>query len=119
MDDCTFNVTREAVKQVKAALEKRDTPKAALRIGVRGGGCSGFMYHLEYCDNLPRETDNIFVFQNADDDCQVTIVIDHKSMVYLNGAELAWEQEMLRWGFRIHNPQVKSECGCKESFSVV
>ena len=121
MSDFTFNVTREAVKQVRAALEKRKSPPgAALRIGLRGGGCSGFMYHMEFWDKPPRDKDNIFVFQNVEDDeiIEVRILIDPKSIVYLTGSELVWQKELLHWGFNINNPQVKSECGCNESFSV-
>jgi len=121
VSDYTFNATYEAVKQVRAALEKRNSaPGAALRIGVKGGGCSGFMYHLEFWDKAPRDRDNIFVFQNVEDDevTEIRILIDPKSLVYLDGSELVWEKELLSWGFKISNPQVKSECGCNESFSV-
>ena len=121
----TFNVTREAVKQVKAALEKRknyslNAPGAALRIGVRSGGCSGYRYHMEFSDADPRETDNIFAFQNVEESeiIEIRIYIDRKSIIYLTGAELVWRQGQMSWGFEINNPSVKSECGCKESFSV-
>ena len=121
MSDFTFNATSEAVVQVKAALEKRNSaPGAALRIGVKGGGCSGFMYHLEFWDKAPRDSDNIFVFQNIEGDevTEIRILIDPKSLVYLTGSELVWGKELLSWGFKINNPQKTGSCGCKESFSV-
>lgn len=118
MSDFTFDVTKEAVKQTRAALEKRKTPDAALRIGVRGGGCSGFMYHLEFCDTAPREKDLVFIFLNVEEGAQIQVYIDKKSIIYLSGAQLDWEKKLMEQGFKFNNPQVKSNCGCKESFSV-
>jgi len=116
-----FNASSEAVKQVRAALEKRNSPLgAALRIGVRGGLCEGYSYHLEFYDKQPRDSDNVFVFQNVENDetIEIRILIDPRSLVYLTGSELVWQKELLSWGFKINNPQTKSECGCKKSFNV-
>ncbi len=112
MSDKTFLATAVAVEAIKAALEKRKTPDAALRVGVKGGGCSGYMYALEFCDDDPREKDLVFEFDG------VKIFIDKKSIIYLNGAELDFENSLLRKGFKFNNPIVKGECGCNESFSV-
>jgi len=112
LDKYTFILSPEAVEQVKKALEKRGTPNAFLRVGVRGGGCSGFTYHLEYYDGEARDKDLVFEFDN------VKVVIDKKSIIYLNGSELEWEKKLMSQGFKFKNPQETGSCGCQESFSV-
>ena len=108
----SFTLSSEAIKQVKKALEKRGTPNAFLRIGLRGGGCSGFTYHLEYYDGEPRNKDLLF-------ECDgVSVIIDKKSIIYLTGSELVWEKTLMSQGFRFVNPQEQGKCGCHESFSV-
>lgn len=107
-----FEVTDSAVNAIKAALEKRGTPDAALRVGVRGGGCSGFMYHLEYCDDEPRDTDHVFEYDTF------KVYLDKKSMAILNGSQLDWEDKILEKGFKFNNPNAANSCGCKLSFDV-
>jgi len=116
--DYTFDITKEAVKKIKEALDRRKTPDAALRIGVRGGGCSGFTYHLEFCDSVPRDKDLIFVFLNGEGSEQIQVYIDKKSIIYLTGTQLDWEKKLMSQGFKFNNPQAKGSCGCNESFSV-
>ena len=110
--NANFNVTSEAIKKIREALIKRNTPQSALRVGVKGGGCSGFSYVIEFCDSPPHKKDLIF---NFDD---VLVYIDKKSIVYLNNTTLDWEKTLMHQGFKFNNPQVKSDCGCGESFSV-
>lgn len=112
MDSFTFLATDKAVAGLKRALEKRGTPEAMVRIGVVGGKCSGYAYHMDFFDNKPMETDLVFTFED------VSVVIDKKSILYLNGTELDWEKKVIREGFIFNNPNVKSVCGCNESFSV-
>jgi iron-sulfur cluster assembly protein len=112
MLEYSFTLTPSAIEQVKKALEKRGTPNAFLRCGVRGGGCSGFTYHLEYYDGEVKDKDLVFEFEG------VSVVIDKKSIIYLNGAELEWEKTMMSQGFKFNNPIAKGACGCNESFSV-
>ena len=107
-----FELTEAAIVQVKNALKKRKTPTASLRLGLRGGGCSGFSYVVEFCDDKPRDRDNIFCFDG------VTVLIDKKSMLYLNGCALDWETSMMWSGFKFVNPNEKTGCGCGQSFSV-
>lgn len=109
----TFTVSEKAVKAIKAALEKRDTPDAALRVGVRGGGCSGYMYVIEFSDSPAREKrDLVFEFDG------VKVHIDKKSILYLNECELDWEETLMKRGFKFNNPLVKKNCGCDLSFEV-
>ncbi|WP_375146560.1 iron-sulfur cluster assembly protein IscA, partial [Vibrio parahaemolyticus] len=82
-----------------------------LRLGVKTTGCSGMAYVLEFVDEL-NEEDEVFDFSG------VKIIIDKKSLVYLDGTELDYVKEGLNEGFEFNNPNAKSECGCGESFNV-
>jgi iron-sulfur cluster assembly protein len=108
----SFSITPKAAEQIKKQLEKRGTPDGYLRIGLRGGLCSGFGYVIQFEDDLPREHDTIFLLE------RISVLIDKKSIVYLNGATLDWENGLMRQGYKFVNPNSKSECGCGESFSV-
>ncbi|MDP6190782.1 MAG: iron-sulfur cluster assembly protein IscA, partial [Gammaproteobacteria bacterium] len=82
-----------------------------VRLGVRTTGCSGMAYVLEFVDEIA-EQDEVFESRG------VKVVIDPKSMVYLNGTELDYVKEGLNEGFQFNNPNAKNECGCGESFNV-
>lgn len=105
-------VSPTAAEQIKLQLEKRGTPNSYLRLGIKGGGCSGFSYVLQFEDDLPRDKDVVFEEHN------VKIVVDKKSLVYLNGSTLDWEKTLLKQGFKFVNPNEKSTCGCGHSFTV-
>lgn len=104
-------VSLEAAKQIQKQLVDRETPNALIRLGVKGGGCSGFSYVIQYEDSTsPRdlhfELDGIHV------------LVDRKSILYLNGCTLDWEHTLMNQGFKILNPNEKSKCGCGHSFTV-
>ena len=82
-----------------------------VRLGVKTSGCSGLAYVLEFVDELD-EDDQVF------EDHGVKVIIDRKSLVYLDGTELDYGKEGLNEGFKFNNPNVKDECGCGESFKV-
>ncbi|MEM7209530.1 MAG: iron-sulfur cluster assembly protein IscA [Pseudomonadota bacterium] len=82
-----------------------------VRLGVRTTGCSGMAYVIEFADEV-EETDVVF------NDNNVKVVIDPKSLPYLDGTELDFAKEGLNEGFKFNNPNVKDECGCGESFTV-
>ncbi len=107
----TFGITDSAVKQLKRLLEDRGTPNAGLRISVKGGGCSGLSYSMDWADG-PREKDRIFERDG------VRVFIEGKSFLYVAGSELNFEQTLMSSMFKVQNPNVKSTCGCGESFSV-
>ena len=107
-----IRLTPKAIEATKAKLAKRGTPDAALRLGLRGGGCSGFSYVLEFSDDPPRERDRVFVFDG------LRVYVDPKSFVYLSGTVLDWEQTLMYQGFKFKNPHEASSCGCGQSFSV-
>jgi iron-sulfur cluster assembly protein len=113
----TIEVTPKAASAVQRQLVKRGTPDASLRIGLRGGGCSGFTYVIEFHDGAPRARDVVISAKTeAGDD--VRIVVDPKSLLYLSGSTLDWEQTLLKQGFKFVNPHEKSSCGCGHSFDV-
>ena len=101
-----------ALDNARKALAKRGTPDAALRLGIKGGGCSGFSYVIEFDDNPPRERDRVFEFEG------VKVFIDKKSLIYLSGSVLDYEKTMMKQGFKFINPHVASSCGCGTSFTV-
>jgi iron-sulfur cluster assembly protein len=109
-------LTPKAVEAVRAALKKRGTPKAALRLGIKGGGCSGYSYVIEFDDNEPRDRDLVFEFGEGDD--RVRVFCDKKSILYLGGSYLDWEKTLMYQGFKFRNPHEATACGCGSSFTV-
>lgn len=112
-----LSVSPQAVDAIGRQLKKRGTPSASLRLGIRGGGCSGFSYVIQFHDGPPHARDRIFDYL-ASDQTPVRVVVDPKSLLYLNGTVLDWEQTLMRQGFKFVNPNEKSGCGCGSSFSV-
>ncbi len=112
-----ITVSAKAVEAIKKQVQKRSVPGTALRVGVRGGGCSGFSYVIEFHDGEPHARDVVYDF-TAEDGSPVRVVVDKKSLIYLNGSELEWEQTLLQQGFKFVNPQEKASCGCGHSFTV-
>ncbi len=103
-------LTESAAKHVQKALNKRGKG-VGLRLGVRTSGCSGMAYILEYADDV-EEHDQIFESHG------IKVIVDDKSMFYIDGTELDFTREGLNEGFKFNNPNVKNECGCGESFNV-
>jgi len=99
-----------AAKRVRAFMENRGKG-IGLRLGIKTTGCSGLAYVLEFVDEL-EAGDEVF------EEKGVKVVIDKKSLVYLDGTQLDFEREGLNEGFTFKNPNVKDECGCGESFTV-
>ena len=113
----TIEVTAKAVEAIKKQIAKRGTPEAALRVGIRGGGCSGFSYVIEFHDGPPRPRDRVLDY-TAEDGTPVRVVVDPKSLLYLNGAVLDWQQTLMQQGFKFVNPHEKTSCGCGHSFTL-
>lgn len=105
-----ITLTESAASRVKRFLENRGGG-IGLRLGVKTTGCSGMAYVLEYADTL--EADDV-VFE----DHGVKVIVNPRSLVYLDGTELDYTREGLNEGFRFNNPNVKDLCGCGESFNV-
>ena len=103
-------LTEAAAARVQKFLASRGKG-IGLRLGVKTSGCSGMAYALEFVDEAGPE-DTIFESHG------VKVLVDPKSLAYLDGTELDFAKEGLNEGFKFHNPNVKGECGCGESFSV-
>ena|SRR5437660_5090182 len=108
-----IDVTPRAAAQIKKQIAGRAQSSAdsGVRLGVKGGGCSGLSYVIEYCDK-PRPRDRLFEVDGA------KVYVDPKSLVYLNGTTFDYVETFQQKGFKFVNPQQRSECGCGESFSV-
>ena len=103
-------LTEAAARHVTRYLTKRGKG-VGVRLGVKTTGCSGLAYKLEYVDDVSPED---VVFEGHG----VKVLIDPKSLAYIDGTELDFVREGLNEGFRFNNPNVKGECGCGESFQV-
>lgn len=108
----TIGITAKAADAARKQLEKRGTPNAMIRLGIKGSGCSGFTYVIEFEDGTPRDRDRVFEQDG------VKFVVDKKSLLYLAGTELDFEMKMMSQGFKFRNPNEKSTCGCGHSFTV-
>ncbi len=106
----TISLTERAAKHVSGFLAKRGKG-IGLRVGVRTSGCSGMAYKLEFADETQPED---IVFESHG----VKVLVDPKSLPYIDGTELDFAREGLNEGFKFNNPNVKDQCGCGESFSV-
>jgi iron-sulfur cluster assembly protein len=104
----TIEITENAAQEIVKQRAKRGTPDARIRVGVRGGGCTGFSYVFEWADEV-RPTDKEFTAFGAG------IVVDPKSFVYLAGLQLDFIRGMMGHGFKFNNPNAKGACGCGES----
>ena len=103
-------LTERAAKHVSTFIAKRGKG-VGLRLGVRTSGCSGLAYKLEYADAVNPE--DVLFESNG-----VKVLVDPKSLPYLEGTELDYTKEGLNEGFKFNNPNVKDQCGCGESFNV-
>jgi iron-sulfur cluster assembly protein len=106
----SITLTETAAERIKGFLANRGKGEG-LRLGVRTSGCSGMAYVIEFADKLEPE-DNVFESHG------VKVIVDPKSLVYLDGTEVDFAREGLNEGFKFNNPNVKNACGCGESFNV-
>ena len=105
-----ISLSESAARHVSNFIAKRGKG-FGIRLGVKTAGCSGMAYKLEFVDNTENED---LVFESHG----VNVVIDPKSLAYLDGTELDFVKEGLNEGFKFNNPNVKDQCGCGESFNV-
>ena len=106
-----ISITEVAAEKVRTLLsDKSDGPEMALRVAVRGGGCSGFQYALAF--DQPKEDDHRF------SDRGVSVVVDKTSMQFVYGSEVDYVESLQGAGFQVNNPNVVAACGCGSSFQV-
>ena len=107
-----ITLTERAAQEARRIIAEQNLPEGtALRVGVKGGGCSGFSYTLGFDDNVG-EMDQTNVIED------VTVICDPKSFLYLNGTQIDFEDNLMGRGFKFGNPNASNSCGCGESFSV-
>jgi iron-sulfur cluster assembly protein len=104
-----LTISELAAAEIRRQRLQRGTPSALIRIGIRGGGCTGFSYMFDWEDGPPRDGDRVFTQHD------VTVVCDPKSFVYLKGTELDYVTSMMGHGFKFNNPNAKGACGCGAS----
>ena len=106
-----LSMTDNAVTKVKEIMAQQDPVPAGLRVGVVGGGCSGFSYNMTF-ENQQGMMDKVFTFDG------LKVFVDATSAMYLDGCVVDYVETLEAAGFKFENPNVKSTCGCGSSFSV-
>jgi iron-sulfur cluster assembly accessory protein len=106
-----LQLTPTAVTKVKEIMAQQEPKPLGLRLGVVGGGCSGFSYQMNF-ENQTNGIDKVFEFEG------LKVFVDHASLMYLKGTKIDYVETLEGSGFKFENPNVKSTCGCGSSFSV-
>ena len=106
-----IRVSPTARAEMEKQAKKRATMPKALRLGLRGGGCTGFSYLFEWADGEPGARDTVIEIA----DTSLRLYVDPKSLVYLRGTELDFVTSIMGHGFKFNNPNTKGTCGCGES----
>ncbi len=109
-------MTDAAKQRILSVRKRRQTPDAVLRVGVRGGGCSGLEYYLDLVSE-PQPKDKLFTF-STDDGEDIVLAVDRKSYLFINGSELDFKKGMMHSGFEFHNPLASRSCSCGDSFTM-
>jgi iron-sulfur cluster assembly protein len=110
-----LSLTDRAVNRINELKVKRQTPDHFFRIGIRGGGCSGLSYFVDFAEQAdPKDK----VFEFGDEGQKVRVLVDRKSYLFLNGTNVDWKAELMKTGFEFHNPLAGKSCSCGESFSM-
>jgi len=106
-----ITLTASAAQEVKRLIEKEQKPDLGLRIGVKGGGCSGLSYVLGLEEATPKQYDTVFEQEG------IKILVDAKSHLYLDGMSVDYKTSLMGGGFEFSNPLAKKSCGCGHSFT--
>lgn len=106
-----FGCTETAAKKLLEIMgqEKKDPVTMGLRVGVQGGGCSGLTYFMDF--DVPGPNDKVFETHGA------KVIVDPKSLMYIRGSVLEYNEGLMGSGFAVKNPNVKGSCGCGHSFT--
>ena len=108
----SVNITEKAAKEVMSVVEKQKMSNPILRVGINGGGCSGFEYSLNFekDDFVPSDMDTVYEQHG------VKFVVDKKSDLYLDGTTIDFKDGINERGFAFENPNAVKSCGCGKSF---
>ena len=105
-----ITLTDAAVEEVRRLMDVQDLSEGGLRLGVKGGGCSGLSYTINFDDKIGE-------FDTICEKDGVKVIVDAKSAIYLEGMQLDYEKDLVSGGFKFINPNATKTCGCGESFS--
>ncbi|GET35575.1 HesB/IscA family protein [Microseira wollei] len=106
-----INLSPAAASEIKRLKSKHQKPNALFRLGVQPGGCAEMVYTLEF-DETPAPGDRVY-------DCNgLSVVVAQQQLNYIDGLTLDYSEDMMGGGFRFHNPNAKTSCGCGNSFSI-
>lgn len=111
--EVNVEITEKALKEVRTIIKDQEIETNVLRVGVVGGGCSGFQYNLGFIESSEVAEDD-YTLKEEDD---LKIVIDKKSLLYMDGTVVDFHDDINQRGFTFNNPNAKSNCGCGSSFS--
>jgi len=106
-----IDISEKAAARIRVLTAEKGTPGGGLRLGVKGGGCSGLSYFIDWAA-APAKHDQVIEREGA------RVFVDPKSAVFLQGTTIDWQQTLMQTGFVFRNPNVKSACGCGESFTI-
>jgi iron-sulfur cluster assembly protein len=111
-DGAPITVSARAIEMGKQKLAEAGGAHVGIRVGVKGGGCSGLSYHFELAESVRDGRDLVMDLDG------LKVLVDRRSVKYLQGALLDWNDGLVEYGFRWKNPNSKKDCGCGSSFSV-
>jgi iron-sulfur cluster assembly protein len=111
MATAQIEISEKAAARIKVLLAEKNTPGGGLRLGVKGGGCSGLSYHVDWATE-PARFDQVIERDGA------RVFVDPKSAMFLVGTVVDFQQTLMQTGFVFKNPNVKTACGCGESFTI-
>jgi iron-sulfur cluster assembly protein len=106
-----IEISEKAAAHIKRLSAEKQTPEGGLRLGVKGGGCSGLSYFIDWAEK-PAKLDQVVERDGA------RVFVDPKSAMFLGGTVIDWQQTLMQSGFVFRNPNVKTACGCGESFTI-
>ena len=105
-----ISLTDAALKEVKRLINVQGIEEGGLRLGVKGGGCSGLSYTINFDDKIG-QYDQVYEIDG------VKVIVDAKSAIYLQGTQLDYQKDLMGGNFKFTNPNANKTCGCGESFS--
>ncbi|MGF1466593.1 MAG: HesB/IscA family protein [Sandaracinaceae bacterium] len=106
-----ITVTDRAAAMGRQKLAEADGEFVGIRVGIKGGGCSGLLYHFEFAEAVRPKRDLVLELDG------LTLLVDRRSLKYLAGSTLEWNDGLVGYGFQWTNPNAKKDCGCGTSFS--
>ena len=106
-----IEVSQRGASELGRIMKEQDCEELFLRMSLKGGGCSGFNYHLDFAKE-PTNFDHVFESQG------IKIIVDKKSYIFMNGTVLDFSDGLIDRGFKFNNPIAKTACGCGTSFGI-